>query len=264
MELIRSVWRFRHFILRKTRNDIRAQFARSGIGYLWLILTPAALIATYIFIFSEIMKAKLPGVDDTISYGVYLCAGIVFWTSFSNTLTRLTQVFIVEKTLLREFYVPSSILPICVLVAETFQLVLFLAVFLVFLLLVRNIPGWEVLYLLPVLAVQYAFVLGVGLIFGILNAFMRDFGHSLAIVLHFWFWLTPIVYPVEILPDWARMVIERFNPMTPVIEGYHVIFVYHGAPDLWAMLPTAILALVLVGIGLWMFRRTSGALGDLA
>ena len=128
----------------------------------------------------------------------------------------------------------------------------------------QAVPGWEVLYLLPVLAVQYAFVLGVGLIFGILNAFMRDFGHSLAIVLHFWFWLTPIVYPVEILPDWARLVIERFNPMTPVIEGYHVIFVYHGSPDLWAMLPTAILALALVGIGLWMFRRTSGALGDLA
>ena len=169
MELIRSVWRFRHFILRKTRNDIRAQFSRSGIGYLWLILTPAALIATYIFIFSEIMKAKLPGVDDTLAYGVYLSAGIVFWTSFSNTLSRLTQVFIAEKNLLREVYVPSSILPICVLAAETFQLILFLGVFLVFLVLVESIPGLEVLYLLPVLAVQYALVLGVGLILGILN-----------------------------------------------------------------------------------------------
>jgi lipopolysaccharide transport system permease protein len=264
MELIRSVWRFRHFILRKTRNDIRAQFSRSGIGYLWLILTPAALIATYIFIFSEIMKAKLPGVDDTLAYGVYLSAGIVFWTSFSNTLSRLTQVFIAEKNLLREVYVPSSILPICVLAAETFQLILFLGVFLVFLVLVESIPGLEVLYLLPVLAVQYALVLGVGLILGILNTFMRDFGHSLAIVLHFWFWLTPIVYPIEILPDWARLVIGRFNPMTPVIEGYHAIFVFHRAVDLWSLLPTAILALVLLGAGLWMFRRTSGALGDLA
>ena len=264
MELIRSVWRFRHFILRKTRNDIRAQFSRSRIGYLWLILTPAALIATYIFIFSEIMKAKLPGLDDTLSYGIYLCAGIVFWTSFSNTLSRLTQVFITEKTLLREFYVPSSILPICVLAAETFQLILFLGVFLVFLILVGSVPGLEVLYLIPVLAVQYAFVLGVGLILGILNAFMRDFGHGLTIILHFWFWLTPIVYPVEILPEWARLVIGRFNPMSSVIEGYHAIFVYHEAPDLWSLLPTAILAVALLGAGLWMFRRISGALGDLA
>ena len=184
MELIRSVWRFRHFILRKTRNDIRAQFSRSGIGYLWLILTPAALIATYIFIFSSIMKAKLPGIDDTLSYGVYLSAGIVFWTSFSNTLSRLTQVFIAEKALLREFYVPSSILPICVLAAETFQLILFLGVFLLFLVVVQGLPGLEVLYLFPVLAVQYAFVLGVGLIFGILNTFMRDFGHGRTVRIH--------------------------------------------------------------------------------
>lgn len=264
MELIRSVWRFRHFILRKTRNDIRTQFSRSGIGYLWLILTPAALIATYIFIFSEIMKAKLPGVDDTLSYGIYVSVGIVFWTSFSNILTKLTYVFIAEKTLLKEFYVPSSILPICVLVAETFQLLLFIGVFLAFLIVVRHFPGWEILYLFPVLAVQYAFVLGIGLILGILNSFMRDFGHSLGIIIHFWFWLTPIVYPVEILPGWARLAIVNFNPMTPVIEGYHVIFVRHDSPDLWSLMPTAIIALLLLGAGLWMFRRTSGALGDLA
>lgn len=263
MKALISIWQFKGLIAAKARQELKTRFSRSGIGSLWLILNPVAVIGTYLFVFSSIMQAKIPGVEDTLSYGIYLSAGVIFWISFSNTLVGLTQVFLSEKNLLKQAHLPKVLLPIFVVVSETINLLAYLAVFLAFIVAARRVPGAVALYLIPLVAVQYVFVIGLGVILGTLNAFFRDIGHSLGIVLHFWFWLTPIVYPVEILPAWARNFVQTYNPMTPIIEGYHAVLVTHSIPDFSGVFVVFCIAIALFPLGFFLFRRTAGTIADL-
>src|SRR5690606_8386169 len=117
------------------------------------------------------------------------------------------------------------------------------ALFIGFLLLSSNFPGWVILGVIPVLLIQILFSLGLGICLGVLNVFFRDVGHLTGVVLQFWFWFTPIVYPISVLPEQLQSLIQ-LNPMAQLVAAYQGIFVHGQWPawhDLW---PTALLALL--------------------
>ena len=103
--------------------------------------------------------------------------------------------------------------------------------------------------------------LGFGLILGVLNVFIRDVGQFVTIVLQFWFWLTPIVYPLVIVPDEYRYLLE-YNPLFPIVNAYQNILVYGQSPDVVSLLPAVLLALCLLVAGLLLFRKASPEMTD--
>jgi lipopolysaccharide transport system permease protein len=115
--------------------------------------------------------------------------------------------------------------------------------------------------LVPVLAVLVLFAIGLGVTLGILNVFFRDVGQFFAIFLQFWFWLTPIVYPVTILPERVRHLMD-WNPMARVIGACQDILVHGRWPDWWRLLPVLAAGMLLCWLGLRLFRRHSGELVD--
>jgi lipopolysaccharide transport system permease protein len=133
--------------------------------------------------------------------------------------------------------------------------------FTVFLLATGNFPGLPYLALVPVLGLLAAFALGLGVTLGILNVFFRDVGQAFGIVIQFWFWLTPIVYPATILPERIRPLLD-VNPMAPVIAAFQDILVNRQWPHWLSLLPTLALAVALCLLGLRLFRRHAGELVD--
>lgn len=261
MSMVRALWAYRGFIQGSVKREFQSKYRNSLLGAAWNIINPLAMIVVYTVIFAQVMRAKLPGVDSTFAYSIYLCAGILTWGLFTEMVGRSQTMFLDNANLLKKISFPRITLPIIVVANAGLNFAIVMTLFLGFLALSGNFPGWVVFAILPVLALQIAFAMGLGMVLGVLNVFFRDVGQFFGIFLTFWFWLTPIVYPANILPERIKPLMA-LNPMTPVIGAYQTIFVHQTGPNWQSLLPTSALAFLLCLLGLHLFKKNVGEMVD--
>lgn len=258
---LKAVWNFRGFVAGSVRREYQLRYRGTMLGIAWTVLQPLAMILIYTLIFSQVMKAKLPGVEGSFSYSIYLCAGIIAWGLFAEIIQRSQSVFLDNANLLKKLSFPRLTLPVIVVASALVNFSIIFALFLLFLLITGNLPGSAILAMVPLLVVQVLFAVGLGITLGVLNVFFRDAGQLSGLMLQFWFWATPIVYPASILPEWL-LPWMNLNPMYHLMQGYQNIFVASQWPD-WPNL--ALIALVAVGLALYainLFRRHAGEIVD--
>ncbi|MDD5296593.1 MAG: ABC transporter permease [Rhodocyclaceae bacterium] len=259
--LIASIYRYRGFVIGSVKREFASRYRNSMLGAAWLVLQPLAQILVFTLIFSQVMQARLPGLSGTFAYSIFLCAGTLTWGLFAEIVGRAQTVFLDNANLLKKLSFPRICLPIIVVLSAFLNFVIIFGLFTAFLVFSGNFPGWPYLALFPVLLLQMTFAIGLGMVLGVLNVFFRDVGQFFGIVLQFWFWLTPIVYPMETLPVWARGLLA-YNPMTPLVTAYQGILL-KGSPPVWSTLGlTAGLAMLLCTLGLALFRRHAGEMVD--
>jgi lipopolysaccharide transport system permease protein len=258
---IKSLWSYRGFVLGSVQREFQSKYRNSLLGAAWNIINPLAMIVVYTVIFAQVMRAKLPGVDSTFAYSIYLCAGVLTWGLFAEMVSRGQNMFLDNANLLKKINFPRITLPIIVVLNASLNFVIVAALFLVFLVFSNNFPGWVLLGALPVLALQIAFAMGLGMVLGVLNVFFRDVGQFFGIFLQFWFWFTPVVYPASILPD-AIKPYMNLNPMAPVIGAYQTIFVNQQWPQWQNLWLTAVLAILLSALGWHLFKKNVGEMVD--
>jgi lipopolysaccharide transport system permease protein len=250
----KTLWSFRHFITSNIVRDFKSRYANSLLGGAWTLLTPLAQIIIYTVIFSKIMHARVPGIDNTFSYGIYLCSGIIVWSFFTELVQRGQTLFLDQATLIKKINFPKTALPIILLGQATLNLCTLCGLFLLFLILIDAFPGWALVSFIPVLGTTAIVGLGVGISLAVLNVFFRDVAQLMNIVLQFWFWLTPIVYPVDMLPDYLSSLIQ-LNPLFGVIECSHQIFVEHITPQWLLVLWPGLFGLMSCLTALSLYRR---------
>jgi len=261
MTMLKALWAYRGFILGSVKREFQSRYQNSLLGAAWTILNPLAMIVVYTVIFSQVMRARLPGVDSTFAYSIYLCAGVLTWGLFADIAGRAQTVFLENAGLLKKLNFPRMSLPVTVVTNALLNFGIVLSLFTLFLVATGNFPGWVFLGLVPVLAILVLFAIGLGVTLGILNVFFRDVGQFFTIFLQFWFWLTPIVYPASILPEPVARYLD-LNPMAGLINACQDILVHGRWPDAWRLLPVLVLAVLLCALGLRLFRRHSGELVD--
>lgn len=259
--LLRPLWAYRGFIIGSVKREFQSKYRNSLLGAAWTIINPLAMIVVYTVIFSQIMKARLPGVDSTYAYSIYLCAGVLTWGLFAEIVGRAQNTFLESANLLKKLSFPRLCLPVTVVANAGLNFAIIFGLFSGFLVLSGNFPGWPFLGLLPVLAILVTFAIGLGITLGVLNVFFRDVGQFFGIFLQFWFWLTPIVYAVSIIPEQLQSLM-RLNPMARLIEACQVILVNGHWPNWYSLWPVTVLALVLCVIGFGLFRRHAGEMVD--
>jgi lipopolysaccharide transport system permease protein len=219
------------------------------------------MIVVYTVIFSQVMKAKLPGVDNHFAYSVYLCAGLLTWGLFAEIVGRAQNVFLEYANLIKKISFPRICLPVIVVLNAGLNFAIIFSLFVVFLIVSGSFPGMAFAAMIPVLAIQVLFSIGLGMIVGVLNVFFRDVGQLIGVLLQFWFWFTPIVYPASILPPAIAPYIN-LNPMVPIITAYQDIFVRARWPQWESLAYPALLAVLLCMLGMRLFRRRIGELVD--
>jgi lipopolysaccharide transport system permease protein len=260
-EMLRDLWQHRGLLASLVRREFQVRSVRAAWGNAWLIIQPAIQILIYTVIFAGVLRAKLPGTSDRLAYGLYLCAGVITWSYFADLVTRSQTLFQDRADLLKTIRFPRSVLPLALLVSATIQFAIVAGLFLLLLLVLGRWPGNALLAAVPLLAVQSLLGLGLGVFFGTLNVFYRDVGQAMAVLLQFWFWLTPIVYPVSIVPD----VLEpwfAWNPMLHVVSGYQRIVLLGARPEWDALWIVALVALAVAGTAWGVFRKLSPDLVD--
>ncbi|EJP78137.1 TPA: ABC transporter permease [Stenotrophomonas maltophilia] len=260
-ELMRSIWAYRYFILSSIKNELRVRFVRSKLGALWMIIHPLMQVLIFATILSEVLSAKLPGIDNKYGYALYLMAGTLCWSMFSETVGRCVTLFVDSGNLMKKMAFPRICLPF--ITGGTMlvnNLLLLLAIFAVFAAL-GHYPGVQALWLPVLMVITLLFAMSIGLLLGVLNVFMRDIGQVVPVVLQALFWLTPIVYNIRILPEHVQNIF-KLNPLYPLVSSYQNVLLYEQPPvwgDLvWLTMATVVLAL----ISLVMFRRASPEMVD--
>ncbi|MES2187009.1 MAG: ABC transporter permease [Pseudomonadota bacterium] len=261
MGFLRPLWAYRGFIVGSVRREFQAKYRNSVLGAAWMVLNPLAMILVYTVIFSEVMRAKLPGVDSKFAYSIYLCAGVLVWGLFAEITGRAQAVFLEQANLLKKVSFPRLCLPTVVVANALLNFSIVFGLFTVFLLASGSFPGLVFVALVPVLALIVLFAIGLGIALGVLNVFFRDVGQAFGILLQFWFWLTPVVYTASIVPERLRPLLY-LNPMTAPIAACQDILVAGQWPRWHSLWPLAVLAVVVCMLGLRLFRRHAGEMVD--
>jgi ABC-type polysaccharide/polyol phosphate export permease len=245
----RELYRYRAVLTNLVAQDLRVRYQRSLLGFLWTLLNPILMMAVMSVVFSQLFKFEKGGAD----YALYLFSGMVPWSLLSTTVVEGSTCIITNEYLIRKIYIPKLVFPLSRLLLNATMLVLSMAA--LFLLMVplgaRLTPS---LLLVPVGILLFSgFVMGLSLIAATVNTFYRDFGHLLSVLISAWYFATPVIYPIEALPE---EVAWRFwlNPAYAFIEFFHVV-IYEGAWPSWVLVSSSAgISAVVLGIGYVTFK----------
>lgn len=260
-EQFRAIWAYRHFIVSSIKNDLRARFVRSKLGTLWMILQPLAQCAIYALVLSQVLAAKLPQVNTAYAYPIYLMSGILAWTFFNELVTRSMTMFVDNANIMKKIMFPRICLPIVTAGSALVNNFLLLATTLLVFAMLGHWPSAQLLWLPLLLLVNLAFGLALGMLLGIFNVFVRDVAQVAAVVLQLWFWLTPVVYMIDIIPESAQRLFAA-NPLYPIVSGYQRVLLHGQAPDLQGLAIVAGISSVMLLAALLIFRRASADMVD--
>ena len=261
LKFLKSIWVYRNFIVSSIRVDFSTRFARSKLGGLWILLNPLAQVLMYALVLSSLMKAKLPGISSQFAYAIYLIAGMMMWALFSEIFLRCVDCFVSNANIIKKISFPKMCLPIIVAGSAIINNIAFIIAGILIFLCLGHFIGVSIGYIAPLAMLTVFLAFSMGLFFGVINVFLRDVSQILVILIQFLFWMTPIVYMVNILPQEYQGLLY-LNPLTSIVEGYHNVILYDKAPELYPLLYPLILSLVVMFLGLFVYSKASEEMAD--
>lgn len=248
-------------ILDLTKRDFIERYSGSTLGFAWSFIYPLVNILIYMIIFGSLMGARLPGMSSIWGYGVYLIAGLVPWTAFTNTVNRSSTVFLEKKHIISKIRVDLPTLPLFIVLSETITFIVTLTIFIIILLL-AGISLSPYLVLIPaVYLIQQLFAYALGFFLAMLVVFLRDLKEVVAIGFQIWFWFTPIVYVFSILPSVVQQIL-MWNPMLSVVSAYHDMFVFQRMPSFFYLSIVLILSIGLILADYALFKKLEKDIRD--
>jgi lipopolysaccharide transport system permease protein len=251
-------------ILNFARQDLKDRYAGSMLGGLWSFIMPLINILIFALVFSNVMGAKLEsfGVDFAkYGYSIYLISGILAWNAFAATVVRVTNIFHEKRTLIGKVNMSLRSLPLYILITETFIFTVSFSFFTLFLIMI-DFPVNPYWLLMPLLYMaQQLFAYALGFVLAILSVFIQDIKELTGVLMQLWFWLTPIVYVVNILPESIRVYYD-LNPMVHFIEAWRSIIIEGQLPNLLPLAVLFVIAVALLCAGFWLMHRLERDIRD--
>lgn len=248
-----EAWNYRNLIYQLTRRDILTRYKRSVLGIAWTMLNPLGMMLVLTIAFQEVFRFK-----TEYSYPAYVLSGLMMWNFFSQTTTASMVNLVWGGGLLHRIYVPRTSFALAAILTGCVNFVLSL-VPLVLVMLITGAPIRPAILLFPLPMFLIAcFSLGVGLLISTIAVYFPDVAEMYQIAMLGWMYLTPVIYPEEILPVAYRFWITHFNPMYYMVRLFRVVVYYGRAPSLMELLPAALVALTVLAVGWVIFTRKAG------
>lgn len=223
----RELFRYRFLLQNLVKRDLKVRYRNSVLGILWSLLNPLLMMAVFSLIF-----AKLIPREDIRQYAVFFLVGLLPWNFFSGSLMMGTVSIVADEALIKKILFPRELIPTAAVLSNLVNFLMAFLVLLVFLYTSGLNLSVYALWLPAILVTQMIFTLGLVLLFSALHVFYRDVIMILDVVLLAWFFLTPIVYPLDWLGG-ARtilgisfepaVVMRWLNPMASIIDGYRTV-----------------------------------------
>jgi len=252
-----GLWEYRELLFALVGRELKVRYKQTAIGVTWVLLQPLVTMLIFTVIFGQM--AKMP--SDGVWYPAFSFTALLPWTYFSQAITRSGGSLVSNANLVSKIYFPRLLLPLSTLVAPLVDLALSLVV-LFGLLIYAGIPlTWKVITLPVFILVAMLTAMGVSLFVSATNVKYRDVGHAIPFVIQIWMFVSPVVYPVSLVPEQWR-VLYGLNPMVGVIEGFRWALLGQAAPDPLMMAASSVVfVFVLIG-GMVYFKKMERQFAD--
>lgn len=241
-----------------TGRTLRARYQQSMLGWFWAVIQPAASAAIFAVIFTMFVPVNT---GDT-PYILFSYVAMVPWAFLATSLPDMAMSIVGNMSLVTKIYFPREVLPVSAMLARLMDFGIAASLIVVLLLAYRMPVLPEALLCLPViLAIQLVLVLGLGLALAAGNVFFRDVQSLLSLGLQLWFYASPIIYPVALVPERFRT-LYFLNPMAGIIEAYRDVLIYARLPGPYLAV-SAIEAVLMLAVGYWFFKRVEFQVADI-
>ncbi len=269
---LRELLGYRELIESLVVRDLKVRYKNSILGFLWSLVNPLLLMT----VFTVVFTIMLPNVSIP-KFPVFVLCALLPWNFFHTSVIGATHSIVQNGHLIKKVYFPREVLPIATVLSNLANFMLALPVLFLFIIIFRVPLTIWLLYLPLVMAVQLAFTIGIALILATVNVFYRDTGVIMEVLMQAWFFLTPVFYPVDILPEWRtlwgialpiRRLTYILNPMASIIASYRsVLYGFtDGSPPAPPALDffsrTIVTSLVFLVVGYVIFTRYSPRFGE--
>ena len=249
---MRSLYHYRDLIVYLVRRDLKVRYRRSFLGVAWTMLQPLLMMSVLYLVFSAFFHSSF----DLYGYQVYALAGIMFWNFFQQSIIASMNSLRGNAGILRKLPVPCAVFPVATVLSGLLNLTLAL-VPLGVIMLASGHPLTPALAFLPVAMLLAAlFTLGAGLLLSPLAVFFHDVTELVGVGLTLLMYLTPLFYPMAIVPEQARWVV-RYNPVRSILEVFRDPIYYGKVPPLQHVAVALGLALLALALGALVFRKSS-------
>ena len=260
-----ELWRYRELVRNLVLRDLKARYKNSVLGFVWSLLNPLLMMLVFTVVFTVMLPTNIE------RFPVFILCGILPWNWFSGSVGGAIHTIVGNATLIKKVYFPREALPLSLILSNAVNFLLALTV-LFPLMLAFHTPLTPWLLFLPVLIlVQAVFTLGVALILSTVNVFFRDTAVIMEVVLQAWFFLTPVVYDMKVLPEHkliagydieVRRLAYILNPMGSLIANYRDILYWGLPPGLDFLLRTALTSLLVLLLGYLLFSHFAPQFGE--
>lgn len=246
---LKEIYAYRQMIFSLVRKELRGRYKGSVLGFLWTFINPLLQLMVYTFVFSIVLPNNID------KFYLYLFVGLVPWLFFSGSMTGGAACIVNQKDMVKKIYFPREVMPISY-VASGFvnMLFCFIVIFAVIIVSGVGVNPVALLYLPVIMIVEFIMALGGAMLTSALTVYFRDLEYILGILTMAWMYFTPVVYSMEMVPDWIKPYFN-LNPMTPVINAYRDILYYKQVPHLLTLVQGLVLGIIVLIIGSISFRK---------
>jgi len=245
---IKNFWKYRGLLNQFVIRDLKVKYRRSVLGYLWSLLNPLLMMIVLSAVFSTMFRFDIP------NFPVYLLTGQILFSFFSDSTSMSMTSILGNGALLKKVYIPKYIFPLS-RVLSSFVTLLCSLIALLIVIIATKVKLTFIILLFPLpLLYLLVFSIGIGLIMSVCAVYFRDTLHLYSVLLSVWMYLTPLFYPVSIVPDYVKSIIYS-NPMYYYVEAFREIVLYGQFPSLYIHSMCIIFAAVSLLIGLFLFYK---------
>jgi lipopolysaccharide transport system permease protein len=252
----RDIVRYREALRHMVARDLKVRYSYSVLGVAWGLLSPLLMTLVYSVVFSFLVPTTIE------SFPVFILAGLLPWQFFSTTLVSTTGAITANAMLINRVYFPREVLPLANLLSNAVNFLLALVMLFVFILVFRVPLTVHLLWLPVLITLQVALTMGLGLFLSTVNVFFRDTQQIVDIVTLAWFFLTPVIYPLDSVPAHLRLLFQTINPMAGLVVAYRDILYYGHSPNQSVLAIVTALAVLSLLLGSLTFRRLSPAFAE--
>jgi ABC-2 type transport system permease protein len=239
---------YKNLLKELVRRDVKTKYRRSVLGMLWSVLNPLGMMIIMSIVFSHVFRSNIE------NFPVYLMCGQVIFNFYNEASTVAMSSVLGNASLIKKVYVPKYLFPVSKVCSCFVNLVTsFIALVIVIVATGTKLSWTALLVFIPVIYV-FVFSLGMGLMLSALVVTFRDLQHLYGILITAWMYMTPIFYPVDMLPEWVADLV-RLNPLANFIEMFRDVILYNVVPSGILQAKCIVSCVVALGLGFWIFYK---------
>lgn len=246
-----EIYDYKELLTNLTVKELKLKYRNSVLGFFWSFLNPIMVMIVYTFVFTFI----IPNKDEL--YTVKLLAALLPWQFFQAAVQGSTSSIVSNSNLIKKVYFPREIIPLSIILSSFVNFLITLIILFITMVIYHIHIGFIILLYPFVLILLLLFSIGLSFILSSLNVLYRDISHFVEIIFMLWMYLTPVIYPIEMLDKLPKIgrVIFQLNPMTMVVESCRKVLLYNQAPKWFYLVGLIIIDALLLLIGNKVFRK---------